>query len=43
MVAIPGASRVEHVQESIGAMQLSLSNQDTARLDEITNVFRMKE
>lgn len=43
VVAIPGASRVEHVQESIGAMQLNLSNQDTVRLDEITNVFRMKE
>jgi aryl-alcohol dehydrogenase-like predicted oxidoreductase len=43
VVAIPGASRVEHVQESIGAMQLNLSNQDSVRLDEITNTFRMKE
>ena len=40
VVAIPGATRVEHVQESIGAMQLELAEEDCSRLDEISGRFR---
>lgn len=36
VVAIPGASRVGHVLESIGAMKLSLTEKDLARLDDVS-------
>ncbi len=36
IVAIPGASRVGHVMESIGAMKLQLSKEDIARLDKVS-------
>jgi aryl-alcohol dehydrogenase-like predicted oxidoreductase len=38
--AIPGASRVGHVEESIGAMQLQLDQNDLGRLDQVTRAFR---
>jgi aryl-alcohol dehydrogenase-like predicted oxidoreductase len=36
IVAIPGATRVGHVQESIGAMKLDLSQEDRSRLEEVS-------
>lgn len=43
VVAIPGASRVGHVQESIAAMQLQLSRDDMGRLDEVSRHYRGRE
>ena len=40
VVAIPGASRVGHVEESVRAMKLQLSTGDLARLDEVSRSFR---
>ena len=40
IVAIPGASRVGHVEESVGAMKIKLSEEDLERLDEISQQFR---
>ena len=40
VVAIPGASRVGHVEESIGAMKLRLTAEDLDRLDRVSQVFR---
>jgi aryl-alcohol dehydrogenase-like predicted oxidoreductase len=34
IVAIPGASKPEHVRQNIGAMKLKLTPEETARLDE---------
>ncbi len=39
IMAIPGASRVEHVHESIGAMKLRLSQEDCNRLDEVSREY----
>jgi len=36
IVAIPGASRVGHVKESIGAMNLTVAAEDLARLDDVS-------
>jgi aryl-alcohol dehydrogenase-like predicted oxidoreductase len=36
IVAVTGASRVGHVQEAIGALELSLSDEDLARLSNIS-------
>jgi aryl-alcohol dehydrogenase-like predicted oxidoreductase len=36
VVAIPGASRVQHAEESAGAMQFQLSNDELAYLDQLT-------
>ena len=36
IIAIPGANRVGHVQESVGAMKLELSGEDRSRLDEVS-------
>ena len=41
IVAIPGASRVGHVMESIGAMNLQLSEEDITRLDQVS--LKLKE
>ena len=40
VVAIPGASRVGHVQDNVGAMHLTLSERETRRLDELSQRFR---
>ena len=40
VVAIPGATRVGHVQESIGAMNLQLSEEDLTRLNQVSLKFR---
>jgi aryl-alcohol dehydrogenase-like predicted oxidoreductase len=40
IVAIPGASRVGHVEESVGAMKIKLTDEDLVRLDEISQQFR---
>ncbi len=40
VVAIPGATRVGHVEESVGAMKLQLSEVDLARLDKVSRSFR---
>jgi len=40
VVAIPGASRVGHVEESIGAMEIELTEGDLARLDKVSQPFR---
>lgn len=36
VVAIPGASKVKHAVESAGAMQFTLSDEDLAKLDEVS-------
>jgi aryl-alcohol dehydrogenase-like predicted oxidoreductase len=33
-VAIPGASKIEHVRQNVGAMTLKLTPEEMARLDE---------
>ncbi len=40
VVAIPGASRVEHAEHNAGAMHFSLSEEEMARLDELSRQFR---
>lgn len=42
VVAIPGATRVGHVEESVGAMKLQLSTEDLARLDKVSRGFKTK-
>lgn len=37
IVAIPGVTRVEHVHESIGALNLQLSEEDINRLDQVSS------
>jgi aryl-alcohol dehydrogenase-like predicted oxidoreductase len=36
VLAVPVASRIEHVQESIGAMNIQLTDGEIAKLDEVT-------
>ena len=40
VVAIPGASKPRHAQESAGVMKFTLSEEELARLDELTRQFR---
>jgi aryl-alcohol dehydrogenase-like predicted oxidoreductase len=40
VVAIPGASKVHHAEESAGSMKFRLSDADMARLDERSSEFR---
>lgn len=40
VVAIPGASKVKHAEESAGAMRFRLDEADMARLDELTRKYR---
>lgn len=40
VVGIPGASKVAHVQESVGAMDLVLTSREIERLDEVSHQFR---
>lgn len=39
VVAIPGASRVKHVEDNVGAMRLTLSARELARIDELSRQF----
>ena len=39
VVAIPGATKVKHVEESAGAMQFELSEEEIARIDEASKEF----
>lgn len=40
VVAIPGASKVEHARQNTVAMEFSLSDEEMARLDELSHQFR---
>ena len=40
VVAIPGASKVEHAQQSSGAMQFTLTGGELSRLNDLTRGFR---
>jgi len=39
VVAIPGATKVRHVEENVGAMRLMLSQAELARIDELSRPF----
>jgi len=40
VVAIPGATKAEHAEESAGAMNFKLTYDELAHLDEISNKFK---
>lgn len=40
IVAIPGATRFEHAQQSSGAMEFTLTDEELNRLDEVSRSFR---
>lgn len=40
VVGIPGASRVDHVRESVGALQVELTARELERLDRVSERFR---
>ena len=40
VVAIPGASKVHHAEQSAGAMSFRLAGEDMARLNELSSIFR---
>ena len=40
VVAIPGATKENHVRENCGAMSFSLSDEDVARLVKISSIFK---
>lgn len=40
VVAIPGATKENHVKENVGAMSFRLSDEDMARLDKESSVFK---
>jgi len=40
VVAIPGATKEIHVKENCGAMSFRLSDEDLARLDNVSSVFK---
>ena len=40
VVAIPGATKENHVMENTGAMSFRLSDEDMARLDKVSSVFK---
>jgi aryl-alcohol dehydrogenase-like predicted oxidoreductase len=40
VVAIPGATKEIHVKENCGAMSFRLSDEDMARLDNVSSVFK---
>ena len=39
VVAIPGASKVRHVEQNVGAMRLTLSDAELARIDDLSKQF----
>jgi aryl-alcohol dehydrogenase-like predicted oxidoreductase len=40
VVAIPGATKENHVKENVGAMSFVLSDEDMARLDKVSAIFK---
>ena len=40
VVAIPGATKAEHAKESAGAMKFKLTDDELARLDELSKEFK---
>jgi len=40
VVAIPGASKIQHAEESAGVMNFSLTREEITRIDEISRQFR---
>jgi diketogulonate reductase-like aldo/keto reductase len=40
IVAIPGASKAAHAQESAGAMAFALASEEMSRLGDLTSPFR---
>ena len=40
VVAIPGATKAEHAQQSSGAMHFTLTEKELSRLDEVSRDFR---
>ena len=40
VVTIPGATKVEHARQSAGAMKFKLSDDELARLDELSKEFK---
>jgi len=40
VVAIPGATKEIHVKENCGAMLFRLSDEDMARLDDVSSIFK---
>ena len=40
VVAIPGATKVEHARQSAGAMSFELTADELARLDELSHAFK---
>jgi len=40
VVAIPGASKVHHAEQSAGAMSFRLAGEDMARLNDLSSIFR---
>ncbi|MFV1858426.1 MAG: aldo/keto reductase [Anaerolineales bacterium] len=40
VVAIPGATKAEHAQQSAGAMHFTLTEEELSRLNDLTRVFR---
>ena len=40
VVAIPGATKENHVKENVGAMSFRLSDEDLARLDKVSAIFK---
>jgi len=40
VLAIPGATKENHVRENCGAMSFSLSDEDMARLDYVSAIFK---
>ena len=42
VVAIPGATKEIHVKENCGAMSFILSDEDMARLDKVSSIFKLQ-
>jgi aryl-alcohol dehydrogenase-like predicted oxidoreductase len=40
VVVIPGASKVRHAQQNVGAMTFTLSNEELARIDKLSQQFK---
>jgi aryl-alcohol dehydrogenase-like predicted oxidoreductase len=40
VVAIPGATKIEHINQNVGALKLKLTAQETSRLDELSRSIK---
>ncbi len=40
VVAIPGATKIKHAEENVGAMKFKLSKDDLEQLDKMSNIFK---